>query len=297
MTTAQTVNTYDYAIEGPRNSRLWSQYYLLYLQDITAVFDGFAALDVSDLGILHNELRVVVGPNGAGKSTMCDVISGLTQPATGMVYFDGKNITGEDVSAISSAGVGRKFQVPNVFDSLSVWDNMRLAIPSSRKSTRDVAQRLEDITPRLAGPAGIACYKAFKAMRNVGGRMTPELKDRIEQLLSRVNLLDHRNELARNLSHGQRQWLAISALILARPKLLLVDEPAAGLTDHETELTAELLTELRGEHTLIVIEHDMDFVRALNARVTVLDSGKILADGSLDEVQANEQVIEAYLGR
>ena len=160
-----------------------------------------------------------------------------------------------------------------------------------------MAERIDEIDSRLSGPFGVALYKAIKAMRNVGGRITPELKDRIEHLLQRVNLLEHRNELARNLSHGQRQWLAISALILARPKLLLVDEPAAGLTDHETELTAELLSELRGEHTLIVIEHDMDFVRALNARVTVLDSGKVLADGSLDEVQANEQVIEAYLGR
>ena len=133
MTTPQSANLYDYAIEGPRNSQLWSHYYLLYLQDITAVFDGFTALDVNDLGILHNELRVVVGPNGAGKSTMCDVISGLTRPATGSVFFDGKDITNHDVAAISSSGVGRKFQVPNVFDSLSVWDNMRLAIPSSRQ--------------------------------------------------------------------------------------------------------------------------------------------------------------------
>jgi urea transport system ATP-binding protein len=140
-------------------------------------------------------------------------------------------------------------------------------------------------------------YRVWKAFRNVGGRTTPELIDRIEELLTRVHLIDHRDELARNLSHGQRQWLAISALILARPKLLLVDEPAAGLTDHETALTAELLNELKGEHTLIVIEHDMEFVRALDSRVTVLNEGKVLADGSLDEVQANEQVIEAYLGR
>jgi urea transport system ATP-binding protein len=297
MTVSHLANPYDYALEGPRKSQLWSHYYLLFLQDITAVFDGFTALNVADLGILHNELRVVVGPNGAGKSTMCDVISGLTQPATGSVYFDGHEITGHDVASISSAGVGRKFQIPNVFDSLSVWDNMRLAIPATRQSDADIVEAINRFEPRLSGPAGIAMYRGWHAMLNVGGRLTGELQDRIESLLQRVNLLEFKDELARNLSHGQRQWLAISALILARPKLLLVDEPAAGLTDHETELTAELLTELRGEHTLIVIEHDMDFVRALDARVTVLDSGKVLADGSLDEVQANEDVIEAYLGR
>jgi len=288
---------YDYVLEGPRNSQLWQHHYLLFLQDVKAVFDGFTALDVADLGILHNELRVVVGPNGAGKSTMCDVISGLTAPATGKVFFDGDDITGMDVAAIASRGVGRKFQIPNVFDSLSVWDNMLLALPKSRLSNREVARRIERFEPRLSGPAGVGIYRAFEALRNIGGRVTADRRERIEHLLERTHLIDRRDELACNLSHGQRQWLAISALILSDPKLLLVDEPAAGLSDQETALTADLLAELRGDHTLVVIEHDMEFVRRLDSRVTVLNEGRILADGDLEEVKKDERVIEAYLGR
>jgi urea transport system ATP-binding protein len=259
---------YDYVHEGPRNTQTWSLRYLLYLEDITAVFDGFKALDIHDLGIGHNELRVVVGPNGAGKTTMCDVISGKTLPASGKVYFDGQDITKDDESAIALMGVGRKFQIPNVFDSLTVYQNMLLALPHRQ---------------------GL--------WRNLWQRETAEERDEIHRILQRVRLIDHRQTLARNLSHGQRQWLAISTLILSSPKLLLVDEPAAGLTDAETALTAELLLELRGEHTIICIEHDMEFVRRLASRVTVLNEGRILAEGSLAEIQANEQVIEAYLGR
>lgn len=291
------VNVYDYALEGPRNSGLWDRYYLLFLQDVTAVFDGFTALDITDMGILHNELRVVVGPNGAGKSTMCDVISGLTKPATGAVYFAGDIITGGDVAAIAARGIRRKFQVPNVFDSLTVWENMQLAIPPTNMDRVSIARYLESIEPRLAGPAGVTAFQTWKRLRNLGGRVTPALVDRMEELLTRVRLIDQRRTLARNLSHGQRQWLAIAGLILSAPKLLLVDEPAAGLTDHETALTAELLNELKGEHTLIVIEHDMEFVRMLDSRVTVLNEGKILADGSLSDIQADARVIEAYLGR
>ncbi len=285
---------HDYAIEGPRNSQLWRERYILFLQDVTAVFDGFKALDIEDLGIGHHELRVVVGPNGAGKTTMCDVISGMTRPATGRVYFDGQEITGQNETAIAQRGVGRKFQVPNVFDSLTVWENMLLALPALINSIPIDPRTLD---PRIAGPGGVAMIKAARRFFNAGGRATPEARERMESILERVKLIDQRHETAKNLSHGQRQWLAISTLILAKPKLLLVDEPAAGLTDFETALTAELLLELKNEHTIICIEHDMEFVRQLDSRVTVLNEGRVLAEGTLDQVQANEDVIEAYLGR
>ncbi|MEM9251371.1 MAG: ATP-binding cassette domain-containing protein [Planctomycetota bacterium] len=285
---------HDYAVEGPRQSQLWARRYVLFLQDITAVFDGFTALDIQDLGIGHHELRVVVGPNGAGKTTMCDVISGMTRPATGHVYFDGEEITGLDETSIALRGVGRKFQIPNVFDSLTVWENMMLALPSAFDPDRYALRQMD---PRSTGPGGLALRSLGSMLLNAGGRSTDENSDHIADILRRVRLLEHRDMLARNLSHGQRQWLAISSLILASPKLLLVDEPAAGLTDAETALTAELLLELKDEHTIICIEHDMEFVRMLGSRVTVLNEGKVLAEGGLDEVQANAEVIEAYLGR
>jgi urea transport system ATP-binding protein len=287
---------YDYAVEGPRNSQLWRNRYVLFLQDVTAVFDGFKALDIADLGIGHNELRVVVGPNGAGKTTMCDVISGMTRPATGCVYFDGEEITGLHDSVIAQRGVGRKFQIPNVFDSLTVWENMLLALPNPAHHVGTRAWRRER-RGYMTGPAVVAYHRLTLNLRNMGGRPTSDNRDRIHAILKRVRLIDQLHTPARRLSHGQRQWLAISALILASPKLLLVDEPAAGLTDSETALTAELLLELKHEHTIIVIEHDMEFVRRLDSRVTVLNEGKPLAEGTLDEVSNNEDVIEAYLGR
>ncbi|MEM6460062.1 MAG: ATP-binding cassette domain-containing protein [Planctomycetota bacterium] len=275
---------------------MWAQHYLLFLQDVTAVFDGFTALDIADLGVGHQELRVVVGPNGAGKTTMCDVISGLTKPTTGQVYFDGEPITGQDETRIAQSGIGRKFQIPNVFDSLSVWENMLLALPNPTQGigSKDNLRRLD---PRIAGPGGLALLRFLRHCRTVGGKATPEARDRIHDILTRVRLIDDLHTPAQSLSHGQRQWLAISSLILAGPKLLLVDEPAAGLTDAETALTADLLLELKDEHTIICIEHDMEFVRQLDSRVTVLNEGKVLAEGTLDRVQNDEAVIEAYLGR
>jgi len=241
---------------------------IVFMQDVVVEFDGFRSLDITQFGIKYNELRVVVGPNGAGKTTLCDVISGKTKVKTGHVFFDREEITHAKDTDISARGVGRKFQTPTVFDSLTVYENMEMALPGRR---------------------GL--------WRNVVSGETRAQRDRILELLERVRLLDDLHRQAKFLSHGQRQWLEISMLIVADPKLLLVDEPAAGLTDEETALTAELLLELKGKHTIMVIEHDMEFVRRLNSRVTVLDNGKVLAEGSLDDVQKNEAVIEAYLGR
>ncbi len=241
---------------------------LLQITEVQVVFDGFKALDVNYFGVDRGELRVVIGPNGAGKTTLCDVISGKTKPKKGRVIFDEVDITKLPDTAISALGVGRKFQTPTVFDSLTVFENLELALPGTR---------------------GV--------WRSLVAKVSPAERERIEQQLIRVKLIDQINRSAKLLSHGQRQWLEISMLMLSSPKLLLVDEPAAGLTDHETALTAELLLELKGDHTLIVIEHDMDFVRRLGSRVTCLCEGRVLADGTLDEVSANEQVRSAYLGR
>lgn len=241
---------------------------MLSLEKLVVEFDGFRALDIESLNVHYNELRVVIGPNGAGKTTMCDVISGKTRPKSGNVFVDSVNITQKSIVEIARMGIGRKLQTPTVFESLTVYENMELALPRDR----DV-------------------------LKNLWSKESKAEKEYISALLNRVRLFEFKDMKARYLSHGQRQWLAISMLIVAKPKLLLVDEPAAGLTDMETELTAELLLELKGEHTIIVIEHDMDFVRRLNSMVTVLNEGKVLAEGTLDELRNNSEVVEAYLGR
>ena len=264
----QAERTRKYLGDDPDQSRLWAKRYLLFVKNLTAVFDGFKAVDIEALGVEHNELRVIIGPNGAGKPPFCDLVSGKTPPTTGQVFFDRDEITGVQEVDIARRGIGRKFQTPTVFDSLTTFENLELSLP---------------------GRQGL--------WSNLRRATTPEEAGQIEALLERVRLIDERDTEASQLSHGQRQWLAISALILTNPKLLLVDEPAAGLTDAETALTAELLLELRADHTLIVIEHDMDFVRQLNSFVTVLNEGKILAEGTLAELQNNPEVIEAYLGR
>ena len=247
---------------------IWSSKFLLFVENLSVSFDGFKAVDIPHFGIKHGELRVIIGPNGAGKTTFCDLVSGKTSPSTGKVYYDGKNITQLDESDIALMGIGRKFQTPTVFDSLSTYENLLLALPGN--------QDWQD---------------------NLLKRESEQEKNQILEILEKVNLSECRDIPAKSLSHGQRQWLAISALIISKPKLLLVDEPAAGLTDLETERTADLLMELAEDHTLVVIEHDMDFVRRLGQKVTVLNEGRVLAEGSLEEMEMNEEVMEAYLGR
>lgn len=250
------------------NREVWAKRFILFVEDLTAVFDGFTAVDVPMLGIETGKVRVVIGPNGAGKTTLCDLVSGKTKPTTGRVFFDGKEITGRSESDIALMGIGRKFQTPTVFDSLTTYENLLLALPGNQ------------------GWRGTLFRDETKAER-----------ENIHRILERVHLIEERDLPAKSLSHGQRQWLAISALIISDPKLLLVDEPAAGLTDLETEQTAELILELGKEHTIVVIEHDMDFVRRLDSTVTVLNEGKVLAEGPLEEVEQDELVREAYLGR
>ena len=241
---------------------------LMRVSNIKVVFDGFQALDIESFTVQHYELQVIIGPNGAGKTTLCDVISGKTRVTSGKVFFAATDVTTLSEVEIARLGVGRKFQTPTLFDSLTVYENMALSLPGQQSLAR-----------------------------NFRSRETEEQRQRIESILERVRLIDRVQSRVKHLSHGQRQWLEISMLILARPMLLLVDEPAAGLTDEETALTAELLLELQTEHSIIVIEHDMEFVRLLNSRVTVLNEGRIMAQGTIDEVQANPEVLEAYLGR
>ncbi|WP_305984442.1 urea ABC transporter ATP-binding protein UrtD [Roseibium sp. MMSF_3544] len=242
---------------------------LLYLDGVSVAFDGFKALNDLSLTIDPGEMRAIIGPNGAGKTTMMDVITGKTRPDSGEVYFSGAiDLTSEDEAAIAELGIGRKFQKPTVFESHTVWDNLELALKAPR------------------GP--------FSTLFHV---ITGAEKTRIENLLELIRLTDKSSELAANLSHGQKQWLEIGMLLAQDPKLLLVDEPAAGMTDAETAETADLLKDIAKDHSVVVVEHDMDFVRSLDVKVTVLHEGSVLAEGSLDHVSADERVVEVYLGR
>ncbi len=241
---------------------------LVRVENVKVLFDGFKALDVDEFSIDYYELQVVIGPNGAGKTTLCDVISGKTRATSGKVFFAKEDITRLPEVDIARHGVGRKFQTPSIFNGLTVYENMELALPGRQGLTR-----------------------------NFQRTASAEDQDRIHGILKRVRLEDEANQRVQYLSHGQRQWLEISMLLLAGPHLLLVDEPAAGLTDEETALTAELLLELQDEHSVMVIEHDMEFVRLLSAPVTVLNEGKVMARGTIDQVQADPRVVEAYLGR
>ena len=242
---------------------------LLYLDGVNVSFDGFRALRDLSLVLAPGEMRAIIGPNGAGKTTMMDIITGKTKPDTGTVLFEGNvDLTELDEATIAELGIGRKFQKPTVFESHTVADNIRLAL----KDPRD----------------------PFAALFGARNRIATE---RIDAVLAIVKLLDQRNRSAGALSHGQKQWLEIGMLLAQDPKLLLVDEPVAGMTDAETETTAHLLREIAASHSVVVVEHDMSFVRALGVKVTCLHEGSVLAEGSIDDVSANERVIEVYLGR
>ncbi|MFO1207784.1 MAG: urea ABC transporter ATP-binding protein UrtD [Amaricoccus sp.] len=241
----------------------------LYLQDVHRAFDGYKAINGLSIAIAKGELRAVVGPNGAGKTTMLDIITGKTRPDQGRVVWDvDTDLTRLDEASCARLGIGRKFQKPTVFETLTVEANVMLA---------------------LAGQRGVAATLFHKLS---GGE-----SKRITELLDLVGLAKSRDRLAGGLSHGQKQWLEIGMLLAQDPQLLLVDEPAAGMTDAETMRTAALLRSIAGKHSVLVIEHDMEFVRALDCKVTVLHRGAVLAEGSLDHVSANPEVIEVYLGR
>jgi urea transport system ATP-binding protein len=242
---------------------------LLYLDNITVSFDGFKALNALSLAIDHAEMRAIIGPNGAGKTTMMDVITGKTRPNEGTALFEGvHDLTSLDEAEIAELGIGRKFQTPTVFDMHRVEDNVLLALKDER------------------GP--------FSALVS---RRTASERERIEAILERVRLTGHRHRTAGELSHGQKQWLEIGMLLAQEPKLLLVDEPAAGMTEQETADTADLLRDIAKTRAVVVVEHDMTFVRDLGVKVTCLHEGSVLAEGSLDLVSANERVVEVYLGR
>lgn len=242
---------------------------VLYLNGVTKSFDGFKAINNLSLDVAPGELRAIIGPNGAGKSTMMDIITGKTKPDVGEVRFKDKiDLTRHDEADIANMGIGRKFQKPTVIETLSVWDNLDLA---------------------LAGNRSIWQTLLFK--------LNAKQKARIQEILKLIGLSEKQDENAVNLSHGQKQWLEIGMLLIQDPEVLLVDEPAGGMTDVETMETASLLKEISAKHSVIVVEHDMDFVRALDCRVTVLHEGSVLAEGSLDKVSSDPKVIEVYLGR
>ncbi|MEQ9642383.1 MAG: urea ABC transporter ATP-binding protein UrtD [Alphaproteobacteria bacterium] len=242
---------------------------VLYLDGVSVSFDGFKALNNLSLVLARGEMRAIVGPNGAGKTTMMDVITGKTRPDSGEVLFrDEIDLTKMDEADIANLGIGRKFQKPTVFESHTVWDNLEL----SRKAPRG-------------------------ALRTLFARTTAEERERIESVLETIKLGEDRDRLAGELAHGRKQWLEIGMLLMQEPELLLVDEPVAGMTDAETEQTATLLRENAQTRSVVVVEHDMEFVRSLNVRVTVLHEGSVLSEGALETVQQDQRVIEVYLGR
>jgi urea transport system ATP-binding protein len=242
---------------------------LLFLQGVNKTFDGFKAINNLSISLARGEMRAVIGPNGAGKSTMMDIITGKTKPDTGRVVFGAStDLTKLDEPSIAQLGIGRKFQKPTTFESHTVWNNLLLALAGKR------------------GP-----------WFTLGARQTKAEADKIDVLLETIRLTGHRDRLAANLSHGQKQWLEIGMLLAQDPQLLLVDEPVAGMTDAETEQTAHLLRDINRTRSVVVVEHDMTFVRALGVKVTVLHEGSVLSEGSLDQVSADPRVIDVYLGR
>jgi len=241
---------------------------ILHIEQLTVSFDGFRALDELTMHIEPGELRCVIGPNGAGKTTMMDVITGRTRPESGTARFCQKlNLLSMSEPEIAQAGIGRKFQKPTVFEQLTVMENLELA---------------------LAGGKSI--------MMMLLARLTPAQERKIDEVLEIIGLVELRETAAKSLSHGQKQWLEIGMLLMQEPRLLLLDEPVAGMTPQEVERTARLLESLVGNHSVLVVEHDMDFVRSIARRVTVLHEGRVLVEGDMDQVQKDQRVIDVYLG-
>ena len=242
---------------------------ILYLEDVNVSFDGFKAINHLSLDIAPGELRCIIGPNGAGKTTMMDIITGKTKPDSGQVFFGSTiDLLRHNEPEIAQLGIGRKFQKPTVFEHLSVFENLELALKTHK------------------GVAGSMFFKLDGVQ-----------SDRLREVLETIHLTQDMRRQAGNLSHGQKQWLEIGMLLMQDPKLLLLDEPVAGMTDFETERTAELFLSLKGKHSLMVVEHDMSFINTISNIVTVLCDGSVLAQGTLAQVQADERVIEVYLGR
>jgi urea transport system ATP-binding protein len=242
---------------------------ILYLEDVSVSFDGFKAINKLSLDIAPGELRCIIGPNGAGKTTMMDIITGKTRPDEGTVFFGSTiDLLRHKEADIAQLGIGRKFQKPTVFEHLTVFENLELALKTNKGVKASMFFRLDSLQ-----------------------------SDKLAEILVTIHLADSVNRRAGNLSHGQKQWLEIGMLLMQDPKLLLLDEPVAGMTDDETARTAELFLTLKGKHSLMVVEHDMGFIRSISEIVTVLCDGSVLAQGTLDEVQNNERVIEVYLGR
>jgi len=241
----------------------------LYLENVSVWFDAFRALNELSLYIDEGELRCIIGPNGAGKTTMMDVITGKTRPTTGTAFFgQTMDLSKMSTEEIAEAGIGRKFQKPTVFENFTVMENLLLAAP------RDKTVR-----------------------RSLSAKLSADAQQALDESLAQIRLQEFVSKPAGLLSHGQKQWLEIGMLLMQKPKLILLDEPVAGMTDAETERTAELCLELKKRHTLVVVEHDMSFIDTISSKVTVLAQGQVLAEGTLAEVQANEDVIEKYLGR
>ena len=242
---------------------------ILYLDGVSVSFDGFKAINNLSLDIAPGELRCIIGPNGAGKTTLMDIITGKTRPDEGTVFFGSTiDLLRYTEPQIAAMGIGRKFQKPTVFEQLTVFENLELALKTDK---------------------GVVPSMFF--------RLDSGHSDRLAEVLHTIQLADGMTRLAGDLSHGQKQWLEIGMLLMQDPKLLLLDEPVAGMTDEETARTAELFLTLKGKHSLMVVEHDMGFIRAISEIVTVLSEGVVLAQGTLDEVQNDERVIEVYLGR
>ncbi|HEV7716909.1 MAG TPA: urea ABC transporter ATP-binding protein UrtD [Steroidobacteraceae bacterium] len=253
---------------GPEGGPDASHGVILYLEDITVSFDGFRALNALTLYIATGELRCIIGPNGAGKTTMMDVITGKTRPDSGSAWFGQTlDLLGYNEPEIARAGIGRKFQKPTVFEQHSVYENLQLAVAGDKNPWATL-------------------FRPLSASQ----------RERIDSVLETIRLTDRRSARAGALSHGQKQWLEIGMLLVQGPQLLLVDEPVAGMTPQETERTAELLLSLAGQHSIVVVEHDMDFVRSIARKVTVLHEGSVLAEGTIDQVQNDPRVIEVYLG-